>query len=140
MSANHLDCFFDLARANAVANRRFDVELGGVHGIGLGDLHLLHALDRAPERRLRRVDLARQLGVTPSGVTWMLRPLGRRRLVANAPSETDARVAFAVLTDAGQRLLADALPTARELAAEYLAKRATHQELATVTSVLARLG
>ena len=89
-------------------SRRFGAELRGLHGVGLNDLHLLCALDEAPERRLRRVDLARSLGLTPSGVTWILRPLIKRRLVANEPSPHDARVAYAVLTPAGQRLVTHA--------------------------------
>jgi DNA-binding MarR family transcriptional regulator len=120
MSALHLKVFLELSRLHAVAVRRFDAELGGVHGLGLTDLQLLHALDQAPDRRLRRIDLAQQLGVTPSGVTWLLRPLTKRRLVTTQASESDARVSYAVLTDAGHRLVGEALPSARRLAAELL--------------------
>ena len=140
MTALHLTFFFDLNRVHAQATRRFDVQLGGVHGIGLNDLQLLYALDRAPDRRLRRVDLATQLGVTPSGVTWMLRPLTKRRLVTSEASDTDARVAFAVLTEAGHRLVADALPTARHLAEELLAAHLGKQELPLFAERFARLG
>jgi DNA-binding MarR family transcriptional regulator len=116
----HLKFFFDLNRAHARAVRRFDASLGGLHGIGLNDLQLLQALDAAPEHRLRRTDLAQELGVTPSGVTWMLRPLVKRRLVTNQPSPDDGRVTFAVLTEAGRRLVQDAIPSARVLAADML--------------------
>lgn len=118
----HLKFFFELNRAHARAVRRFDASLGGVHGIGLNDLQLLQALDAAPEHRLRRTDLAQELGVTASGVTWMLRPLIKRRLVADQPSPDDGRVTFAVLTEAGRRLVQDAVPSARVLAADMLAK------------------
>lgn len=80
----------------------------GLHGVGLNDLHLLCALDEAADRRLRRVDLARALGLTPSGVTWIFRPLIKRGLVASEPSPDDERVALALLTSAGQRLVAHA--------------------------------
>jgi DNA-binding MarR family transcriptional regulator len=140
MSALHLNFLLDLNRARAVAGRRFDAELGAVHGIGLNELQLLQALDQAPERRLRRGELAQQLGVTPSGVTWMLRPLAKRRLVSSQASESDARVAFAVLTEAGRRLVADALPSARRLAAELLDPRVSKQELARLAELVAHLG
>src|SRR5579863_9980238 len=112
MSAQHLKLFLDLNRAHAIILRRFDAELGSVHGIGLSDLQLLHVLDGAPEQRLRRGDLAQALGVTASGVTWMLRPLIKRRLVTSEGSESDGRVTFAVLTAGGRQLVEDAVPSA----------------------------
>jgi DNA-binding MarR family transcriptional regulator len=121
-----------------MVSRRFDAALGGWHGIGLADLHLLVTLDRAPEHKLRRVDLARELGVTPSGVTWMLRPLTKRRLVTSEASDEDARVAFAVLTEGGRRLVAEAVPSGRELARELL-DGGGKQELAHAAAVIARL-
>ena len=138
MSSIHLQLFLEFNRAHAVALRRFDAELGGVHGLGLNDLQLLLALDHAPDRRLRRVDLAQALGVTPSGVTWMLRPLTKRRLVASHPHPTDARAAFAAITDAGRRLLADALPTARSVA-ESLLEILTPAQTAHLADYLTRL-
>jgi DNA-binding MarR family transcriptional regulator len=135
-----LDFFLSLNRTRALVARRFDADLGGLHGVGLNDLHLLVTLDQAPDRRLRRVDLARALGLTPSGVTWLLRPLVKRRLVGSLPSPDDARVAFAVLTPAGQRLVADALPSARHLAATLLEDHPGKTELAHVAAFVARLG
>ncbi|MDC0742990.1 MarR family winged helix-turn-helix transcriptional regulator [Polyangium mundeleinium] len=140
MSAYHLTFFFDLNRAHATVIRRFDGSLGGVHGIGLNDLHLLQVLDQAPERRLRRIDLAQQLGVTASGVTWMLRPLAQRGLVTSQPSEEDGRVTFAVLTPAGRQLLADAVPTARRIAADLLGPEVNKEELTRGAAVITRLG
>ncbi len=134
-----LAVLLDFNRAHAVVSRRFDATLGGLHGLGLNDLHLLSALDRAPDRKLRRIDLARELGVTPSGVTWMLRPLTKRRLVGSQPSTEDARVTFAVLTEAGHRLVADATASGRALAKELIGDHGK-QELAHAANVLAKLG
>ncbi|MDI3289841.1 MarR family transcriptional regulator [Polyangium sp. 15x6] len=130
---------FDLNRAHATTIRRFDASLGQVHGIGLNDLHLLQVLDQAPSRRLRRIDLAQQLGVTASGVTWMLRPLTQRGLISSQPSEDDGRVTFAVLTEAGRQLIADAVPTARRIAADLLGPESSKEELARVAVAIARL-
>lgn len=139
MTLKSLDLLFEINRAHAVCERRFDADLGMVHGVGFSELQLLVALDTAPERRLRRVDLARELGVTPSGVTWMLRPLIKRGLVASETSATDARVAFAILTDAGRRLAADATPSARRLAEELLAGL-ENSALMQTAEVIAGLG
>jgi DNA-binding MarR family transcriptional regulator len=135
-----LELLLGLNRTYAVVSRRFDADLGALHGLGLNDLHVLVTLDQAPERRLRRVDLARALGITPSGVTWLLRPLSKRRLVSSQPSPDDARVAFAVLTPAGQQLVANAVPTARHLAAAMLEGHRVGTDLAQVASFVARLG
>jgi len=134
--APHLDFFLTLNRAHAVVSRRFDADLGGLHGVGLNDLHLLCALDEAPEGRLRRVDLAHALGLTPSGVTWILRPLIKRGLVASEPSPDDARVSFAALTPAGKRLVADARPSARRLAQAMLDEHPTKREAARATAFI----
>ncbi|MFT3772124.1 MAG: MarR family transcriptional regulator [Minicystis sp.] len=139
MSAHRLTFLFALNRAHAAVIRRFDASLGAVHGIGLNDLHLLEVLAEAPDQRLRRTDLAQQLGLTASGVTWMLRPLTKRRLVTSQASEEDGRVTFAVLTSGGRQLVADALPTARRIAAELLGAP-TREELASAAAMIARLG
>lgn len=139
MSASHLEFLLALDRAHTTLARRVDTRLGALHGIGLKDLHLLVTLDRAPERRLRRIDLAQALGVTPSGVTWMLRPLTKRRLVASADSATDARVTYAVLTDGGRALMADAVPSARELAADLVGAHGARAELTAALALLERL-
>jgi DNA-binding MarR family transcriptional regulator len=135
----HLDFFFNLNRTHAVVSRRFDAELGSLHGVGLNDLHLLCALEEAPEGRLRRVDLAHALGLTPSGVTWILRPLIKRRLVASEPSPDDARVAFAALTPAGRHLVVDARASARRLAQAILDEHPNRQEAARATAFIEQL-
>ena len=138
-SPAHLRFFFDLNRAHARAVRRFDASLGGVHGIGLNDLHLLHTLEAAPGHRLRRTDLAQTLGLTASGVTWLLRPLIKRRLVTNEPSADDGRVTFAVLTAAGRRLVEDAVPSAHEIASDLLEAH-ERDDVTRAADMIARLG
>jgi DNA-binding MarR family transcriptional regulator len=118
MSAASLVALFDLDRAYSAAHHRFDAELGAVHGIGLSDLRILDALQRAPGNRLRRIDLSNQLGLTPSGVTWLLQPLERRKLVASERDKHDARATYATITRAGRELHGDAVSTAERIAAE----------------------
>jgi DNA-binding MarR family transcriptional regulator len=130
MTTKHLQFILNAQKALTRATRRFDAELGGVHGLSLTDLQLLYALDRAPEGRLRRIDLAHELGLTASGITWLLRPLQKRRIVTSESSAEDARVAYAVLTEPGRRILREALPTARRLAEELLSAHLDADELA----------
>lgn len=109
-----------LTRASAVVTNRLDRSLSGLHGLGFQDFSILYHLSRAPEQRLRRVDLAHRLELTPSGVTRSLLPLEKRGLVDREAHPDDARAAYASLSRAGKRLLADALATAQQVSAECL--------------------
>ena len=97
-----------LVRAHAVLLRRFDNALGSQHGISFSDFQLLHHLARAPGGRLRRVDLAERVGLTASGVTRTLLPLEKIGLVTRQSDPRDARVGFAVITNAGQEMVLNA--------------------------------
>lgn len=97
-----------LARAYAVLLRRFDTALGSHHGISFSDFQLLNHLARAPGGRLRRVDLADRVGLTASGVTRSLLPLEKIGLITRQTDPRDARVGFAVITNAGHELVVNA--------------------------------
>src|SRR5690348_2729450 len=116
-----LSTVLDLALARAVVTRDVDVALGA-HGLALGDLALLLELYDAPDGRVRRVDLANRLGVTPSGVARQLQPLERMGLVGREPHARDARLALVVLTDTGRRIAEEALPTAEQAAERSLSR------------------
>jgi len=72
---------------------------------------VLLRLSWAPERRLRRVDLAGQVLLTASGITRLLGGLEQNRLVARESCASDRRVVYAVLTDAGLARVEEATKT-----------------------------
>ena len=82
--------FLGIRRTVALWEVRADAELGAVHGLGLSDFAALHHLAETPGGRLRRVDLARRLALTPSGVTRLLGPLERRGIVTREEDGNDA--------------------------------------------------
>jgi DNA-binding MarR family transcriptional regulator len=131
-----LDTILSLSRARAHVVRELDAELGAFHGLSLNDLALLLELRDAPDHKLRRVDLANRLGVTPSGVARQLAPLERIGLVGREPHARDARLALVVLTDAGIRLADDALPSAEEIAERVLAERWSESDQAKLGRLL----
>jgi DNA-binding MarR family transcriptional regulator len=90
-----------LLRAYASTTRLLSAELQEEHGLTLNDYEALLVLSRAADRRLKRVDLARNLMLTPSGVTRLLQGLEDAGLVERAACKTDLRVTYAQLTDAG---------------------------------------
>jgi DNA-binding MarR family transcriptional regulator len=88
---------------------------------------ILYYLGRAPESRLRRIDLAERLGVTASGVTRSLMPLEKLGLISREPDPRDARVGYATLTTGGQQLLSYALVSIEPIAKEAIQKISPEQ-------------
>ena len=99
--AIELDAFGRLMRAHSVLRRELDAEVLRPRGLTLSDFETLMHLARAPENRLRRVDLAGLLMLTASGVTRLLEGLQEAGLVENLQCPSDARVTWAQLTPAG---------------------------------------
>ena len=117
-STSSLEFCLRLTRAYATVTRRLDNALSSLHGLSFGDFMILHYLGRAPGSKLRRIDLAERLGVTASGVTRSLLPLEKLGLISRQPDPRDARVGYAFLTAAGQRLLKHALISVEPVAQE----------------------
>jgi DNA-binding MarR family transcriptional regulator len=74
-----------LLRGGAAARRLLDAELQATHGLTVVEYEALLLLSQAEERAMRRIDLSRELGLTPSGVTRLLDGLERDGLVARRP-------------------------------------------------------
>jgi DNA-binding MarR family transcriptional regulator len=134
---NHLNLCLELAKANARMVRRLDGRLGSLHGISFGDFAILRLLNQAPDGKLRRVDLADQLGLTPAAVTRSLIPLEKIGLVKREMDKNDARVGFASLTRAGERVLKEATESADSISQETFALDAA--QLMELSQLFARL-
>jgi DNA-binding MarR family transcriptional regulator len=115
-----LEEFLAIRRTVTLWEGRAEAELGAVHGLGLSDFAALHHLQDAPGGKLRRVDLAQRLALTPSAVTRLLGPLERRGIVAREDGGRDARATYAVLTRSGKALLKDATATMSTIAESIL--------------------
>jgi DNA-binding MarR family transcriptional regulator len=100
--------FAMLLRAQAVTTRELSASLLSEHGLTINDYEALLVLSSAPDQRLKRVDLARRLLLTPSGVTRLLEGLERAGLVERAACASDLRVTYAALTDSGREKLTEA--------------------------------
>lgn len=98
-------------RAHAAITRELSTRLESQHGLTLSDFDVLVQLYYAPEHQLRRVDIARTVLLTASGVTRLLDGLERAGLVEKARCTSDARVTYAVLTEAGKATFEAALAT-----------------------------
>jgi DNA-binding MarR family transcriptional regulator len=117
-----LDVFLALASAHAQATSSLEAS-----GLSFAEIRLLLAIRTAAERGRRPADLARELNLTPSGVTRALLPLEKRGIVARERDPGDARASHAVLTSAGEHVLAEALTSAAEDAARLLRRLSVGQ-------------
>ena len=107
----NLKLVLQMSRLQAIINRKLDGQLS-IHGLGFTDFIILYHLSEAPGEKLRRVDLAEQLGVTASGITRMLAPMEKIGLVSREANERDARISYVVLAPGGRQLFEDSLKTA----------------------------
>jgi DNA-binding MarR family transcriptional regulator len=107
-AAPAVQAFALLLRAQAVTTRTLSAALQEEHGLTINDYEALLILSTAPDQRLKRVDLARRLLLTPSGITRLLEGLEGAGLVERAACASDLRVTYAALTDQGRATLAAA--------------------------------
>jgi DNA-binding MarR family transcriptional regulator len=134
-----VQAFVSFVRAHASVVRRLDRELSADHGLTINDYEVLLRLARAPDRMMRRVDLAQQVLLTPSGITRLLDGLQRCGYVEKAACDTDARVVYAKLTDAGRAKLKEATDDHVASIRALFGERFSDAELGTLCDFLERL-
>src|SRR4051794_4414077 len=100
-------------RTHATLIRELDEELTRAHGLPLSSYEVLLRLAGSEERRMRLSQLADAVLLSRSGLSRLVQRLVDQGLVERAECTTDARGAFAVLTDEGQRRLDEARETHR---------------------------
>jgi DNA-binding MarR family transcriptional regulator len=131
--------FVSFVRAHASVVRGLDRELVNDHGLTINDYEVLLRLARAPDCMMRRVDLAQQVLLTPSGITRLLDGLQRSGFVEKAACDSDARVVYAKLTDAGREKLRTATEDHVASIRALFGERFTDVELRTLCDFLDRL-
>jgi DNA-binding MarR family transcriptional regulator len=135
-----VQAFAALLRAHAASTRRLSAQLTADHGLTINDFEVLLRLAGAPDRRMRRVDLAQQVVLTASGVTRLLDGLERSGLVERDSCDSDRRVVYAVLTEAGLAKIAEAASSHFAQVDEMFGARFDEAELDELGSLLAKLG
>ena len=119
-----------LATHSAIT-RELEARLMGAHGLTLSDYDVLVQLARAPERKLRNIELAKAVVLTRSGVTRLVDGLEKDGLVRRSSCSSDKRGTFVALTDDGLARLRSATSThvagVRELFVEQLGDEGLEQ-------------
>jgi Transcriptional regulators len=134
-----VDAFVALVRTHATATRALNAQLSADHGLTVSDYEVLLRLSGAPDHRLRRVDLAEQVLLTASGITRLLDGLERQGWVERGACDSDRRVVYAVLTDAGVAKLREARSTHIPQIEAHFGRGLTPEELAILVELLDKL-
>jgi DNA-binding MarR family transcriptional regulator len=134
-----IEAFVRLVRASIAVTRQLSAQLSADHGLNINAYEALLRLARAPDRRMRRVDLANDLLLTAGGVTRLLDGLERDGFVGREACESDRRVSYAVLTKAGRDKLREATKSHTRQIRELMGGTYDDDELAQLAALLDRL-
>jgi DNA-binding MarR family transcriptional regulator len=126
-------------RAHAALTRELSSRLEALHELTLSDFDVLVQLYYADGRRMRRIDIARSVLLTASGITRLLDGLEAGGLVAKERCESDARVTYAVLTEAGVKKIEEARDSHLADIEELFGSRFSAEEREHLTELLGRL-
>ena len=137
--ASALDAWVRLLRGHSAAVKAINARLVEAHGLTINDYEVLLHLARAEGDRMRRVDLAERILLTPSGVTRLLEGLEQGGLVERAACASDRRVTYAVLTEAGREKLERAGRSHVADVRAYFEEHFSRKELDQLASLLGRL-
>ena len=120
MPTDAMEAALAIASAHAQVSTALEV-----HGLSWMELRLLLVLRGGAGRR--PTELARELHLTPSGVTRALLPLEKRGIVKRDKDPDDARASQTSLTDAGRTLTDEAIGFASERATKLLKRLSVGQ-------------
>jgi DNA-binding MarR family transcriptional regulator len=101
-------------RTHAALVKELDADLEAQHQLPLSSYDVLTTLADQPEGRMRMRDLADAVVLSRSGLTRLVDRLQREGLIEREQCVSDARGAYAVLTEDGRARLSEAQPLHRE--------------------------
>lgn len=133
------EAFGNLLGAHAALTRELSAALVASHGLTINDYGCLLLLSRVGEQGMRRIDLANELQLSPSGITRLLDRLEDQGLVGKGECKEDARVSYAVLTEAGLAKIEEAWPEHVDAVERRVGAALSAQEIQTLSELLGRL-
>ncbi len=110
----------EMSACHAAACAALERELGERHGLGVSDFEVLERLAESDGRKFRAQDLAEAVHLSQSALSRLVDRLARHGLVERCGCDVDRRGIYVVLTEAGERRHAEAVPTHRGVLARHL--------------------
>jgi DNA-binding MarR family transcriptional regulator len=134
-----LDAWRGFLRVHATLVSELDDELTERHGLPLSSYDVLVQLDEAGDGRLRLSQLADAVLLSRSGLSRLVTRLEKQGLLEREECPSDARGAFAVITEAGRRRLAEARATHRAGVRERFLDKLGEREMRQLARAWSRL-
>ncbi len=91
-----------------------------LHGIAFSEFIVMYQISLAPNKTVRRIDLADKVGMSASGITRLLNPMEKLKLVEKEVNPRDARVSSVKLSNTGLELFNNAMISVIEVSDELL--------------------
>ena len=99
----------------------------GVHGLSLAEYLIMHHLNSSPVKAMPRIELAEYIGMSASGITRLLAPMEKNKIVEKEANPRDARQSLVKLSKTGQRLFKEASVTFGHVAENLVGKLSQNQ-------------
>jgi len=80
----------------------------------------MYKISLSEHKTIRRIDLAEEVGMSASGITRLLNPMEKIKLIEKEVNPRDARVSFVKLSNAGIELLNNAMKSVAQSSDEML--------------------
>jgi DNA-binding MarR family transcriptional regulator len=134
-----LDAWRSYLKSHATILRELDAELVAAQNMTARDYEVLLYLSQAPERKLPMSALAERTMLTRSGITRLVDGLVASGLIERVSCESDARISYALLTEAGYEKLRDAGCTHVASIRRMFLEHFNPEEIEILASLLGRL-
>lgn len=134
-----LDLWRNLHLADRIVCDHLNAKLTADVGCTLTEHDVLAWLTAAPNNRLRMLDLATRMRVTPGGLTRIVDRLVQRDWVVRDLPAHNRREVYAVLTETGAATLRQARRTYRQVLDETIAGHLTDDELTRLNAAARKL-
>jgi len=131
--------FFGLLQTYIDVTRALDQELSTRHGISLAGYEVLNRLGHADGGQLRMTALAERTPLSLSRISRVCDDLALRGLVERRACDTDRRVSYATLTDAGHAFLREAQDTFYSTIEQRFLGQLSEEETKVLSDVFLRL-
>jgi len=98
-----------------------------VHGLSLTEYIVMHCLSRDLYTEISRIELAEYLGMSASGVTRLLLPMEKNKIVEKTKNPRDSRQSLVRLTETGRRLFEEARDSFSHISEDMISNLSQNQ-------------
>jgi len=128
-----------LLRAQAAVVDGVESELIARHGLPVSWHEVLVRLARADGGAMRMQELAREVLLSKSGLTRLADRMEDAGLIERSKCGTDRRGTYAVITEAGRRMLRESFPAFMSAVDQHFAGRLSADELSALRTLLGKV-